>query len=161
MSKRTRRMRVDPRFRELYEAEYGAVLRATWLLSGDRFSAEDATQEAFARCLERWGRLKDRPWVAGWVATTALNCIRRSLRRGREAAAAAEPLPDVEARMDLWRGIRALPRRQREAVLLHYAMDLPVAQVAAAMGCADGTVKAHLARARFALRERMEVEADA
>jgi RNA polymerase sigma-70 factor, ECF subfamily len=51
---------------------------------------------------------------------------------------------------------RALPRRQREAVTLHYLVDLPVAQVARLMGCREGTVKAHLAHARKALRAQLE-----
>ena len=43
--------------------------------------------------------------------------------------------------------VRALPRRQREAVTLHYLVDLPVAEVARLMGCREGTVKAHLTSA--------------
>lgn len=44
-------MKVDDRFVSLYQAEYGAILRATYLLCLDRPLAEDATQEAFARAL--------------------------------------------------------------------------------------------------------------
>jgi RNA polymerase sigma-70 factor (ECF subfamily) len=59
--------------------------------------------------------------------------------------------------LDLWRSIRALPRRQQEAVVLHYVADLPVSEVAAAMRCGEGTVKAHLSRARAALGTEREV----
>ncbi|MDP9342224.1 MAG: sigma-70 family RNA polymerase sigma factor [Actinomycetota bacterium] len=152
-------MRVDERFQELYRAEFGAVYRAVFLACGDRSVAEDATQEAFARALERWGRLRDRPWVAGWVATTAMNVARRSLRRrpgpeleGAVGAAGADP----DAAEDVRRAVRRLPPRQREAVVLHYAMDLPVVEVARLMRCAEGTVKAHLSKAREALRGRLE-----
>ncbi|MGZ4132218.1 MAG: sigma factor-like helix-turn-helix DNA-binding protein [Actinomycetota bacterium] len=41
-----------------------------------------------------------------------------------------------------------MPRRQQEAVVLHYLLDLPVAETAAAMGVDAGTVKTHLSRAR-------------
>jgi RNA polymerase sigma-70 factor, ECF subfamily len=149
-------LRVDRRFAELYEAEFAAVYRACYALCGDRQLAEDAAQEAFARALERWRRLRERPWAAGWVATTALNVVRRSLRRR-----GAEPRPEPGAgqagtdgtddRLDLIRAIRALPARQQEAVVLHYVADLPVSDVAEAMGVETGTVKAHLARAREAL----------
>ena len=149
-------MKVDRRFAELYQAEFAAVYRACYALCGDRQLAEDAAQEAFARALERWRRLRERPWAAGWVVTTALNVVRRSLRRR-----GAEPRPEpgtgqagtngAEDRLDLIRAIRALPARQQEAVVLHYVADLPVSDVAEAMGVETGTVKAHLARAREAL----------
>jgi RNA polymerase sigma-70 factor (ECF subfamily) len=149
-------LKVDRRFAELYQAEFAAVYRACYALCGDRQLAEDAAQEAFARALERWRRLRERPWAAGWVVTTALNVVRRSLRRR-----GAEPRPEpgtgqagtdgAEDRLDLIRAIRALPARQQEAVVLHYVADLPVSDVAEAMGVETGTVKAHLARAREAL----------
>ncbi|MDP9222509.1 MAG: hypothetical protein M3P18_01370 [Actinomycetota bacterium] len=64
--------------------------------------------------------------------------------------------PDPGSSTELWEVVRGLPRRQREAVVLHYAVDLPVAEVAAAMGCREGTAKAHLAQAREALRKQLE-----
>jgi len=44
-----------------------------------------------------------------------------------------------------------LPARQRAVVVLHYLDDLPVSEVAAVLGCSEGTVKTHLHRARRAL----------
>ena len=58
--------------------------------------------------------------------------------------------------LDLRAVVRALPPRQQEAVALHYLLDMPVADTAAAMGCNEGTVKSHLARARATLFERMK-----
>jgi RNA polymerase sigma factor (sigma-70 family) len=151
-------LRIDPRFRELFEAEYETVLRAVYALSGDRALAEDATQEAFARCLERWKRLGDQRWVAGWVTTTALNVARRTMRR-RPPPAAPDVVPsDLDQDLDLWRAVRTLPPRQQEAVVLYYAMDMTLKDVGAAMGCEEGTVKAHLSRARESLRRLLEGE---
>ena len=153
-------MRVDPRFAELYQAEFQTIFRTVFLLCGNREAAEDATQEAFARALERWRRLKDQPWVAGWIATTAMNRARRSLRRPPEPLDPPSRETDVESGWDLWRAVGTLPARQQEAVVLHYAIDLPVTDVAQAMGCREGTVKAHLARARDALRGRLQEARD-
>jgi RNA polymerase sigma-70 factor (ECF subfamily) len=149
-------LKIDRRFAELYEAEFPAVYRACFALCGDRQLAEDAAQEAFARALERWRRLRDRPWAAGWVATTALNVVRRTLRRPRRELPPGTPTDEGGAdattdRLDLIRAIRALPARQQEAVVLHYVADLPVSDIAEAMGVETGTVKAHLARAREAM----------
>jgi RNA polymerase sigma factor (sigma-70 family) len=158
-------LKVDPEFEQLYEREFRSVYRAVFLLTGDPSAAEDSTQEAFARCLERWSRLAGKPWVAGWVTTTALNHVRRSLRgrfrsvRFPSGEGDVDPRPSTvpgpeahSASIDLWRAVRTLPPRQQQAVVLHYAMDLPLADVAEAMRVSEGAVKAHLARAREALR---------
>jgi RNA polymerase sigma-70 factor, ECF subfamily len=149
-------VRVDPGFEELYRREHETVFRAVLALCGDRAVAEDATQEAFARALERWKRLRNRSWAAGWVTTTALNVARRLLRRRPVGAPDRADGRDVDRAVDVWRAVRALPERQQEAVVLFYVVDLPVAAVAGAMGCSEGTVKAHLSRAREALRGSLE-----
>jgi RNA polymerase sigma-70 factor, ECF subfamily len=153
---------VELWFVQLYQANHAKVFRATWAFCGDRTVAEDATQEAFARALERWPRLREQPWVTGWITSTALNAARR-LQRRRRWLHRAEPAPveaavgvDTAGAVELWQVVRALPRRQREAVALHYLADLPVAEVARLMGCREGTVKAHLAHARKALRAQLE-----
>lgn len=144
-------MKVDEGFQAMYEREFPTVFRAVRLLCGDPALAEDATQEAFARALARWRRLGSQPWVGGWVTTTALNVARRQLRRRPPLPAEPAAEPDREAEIDLVRGIRRLPPRQQEAVVLHYLHDLPVEDTAAVMGCDAGTVKTHLSRARAAL----------
>lgn len=149
-------MRIDPGFEEFYEAEYGSVFRAVYLLCGDRAMAEDATQEAFSRALGRWGRLEGRSWATGWVVTTALNVARRSLRRRPVPVVADNPSPDPDELLDLRRALRALPPRQQEAVVLYYLHDLPVDNVANAMGAAPGTVKAHLFKARQSMAGMLE-----
>jgi RNA polymerase sigma-70 factor (ECF subfamily) len=148
-------LNADPAFRQLYEAEAPAVFQAVYLLCRDRGVAEDATQEAFARALERWGRLRDQAWVGGWVMSTALNVARRSLRRRRPQPEPSLDERDVDAAVDMWRAVRALPLRQQQAVVLRYRADLSMDEIGAAMGCDPGTVRTHLARAREALRARM------
>lgn len=132
-------------FRQVYERAFPIVYRVAYRFCGRREAAEDASQEAFARAFERWGRLRAEPWVVGWVVTTALNIVRRGARRepepSRDAREPAYQGMDVEAELDLWRAIRELPKRQAEAVVLHYVLDLPVAQVAEVMGCREGTAK--------------------
>jgi RNA polymerase sigma-70 factor (ECF subfamily) len=57
--------------------------------------------------------------------------------------------------LNLQRALASLPRRQQETVVMHYIVDLPVTEVARALGIAEGTVKTHLFRARETLREAM------
>jgi RNA polymerase sigma-70 factor (ECF subfamily) len=145
----------------MYEREFPAVYRAVRLFCGDGALAEEATQEAFARALARWKRIGSQPWAAGWVTTTALNVARRSLRRRPAAPTEAPPDRDRDAELDLLAEIRRLPARQLEAVALHYLLDLPVADAAAAMDCEPGTVKKHLARARATLGGALRDDEDA
>lgn len=153
-------MTADERFRALYETEFAHVFRAVALVCGDPTVAEDATQEAFARALARWRRLRDAPWAAGWVTTTAINVSRRQLRRTSTPADVPPVDPDREGSLDVRAAIRRLPPRQQQAVALHYLLDLPVADTASAMGCDEATVKTHLARARATLGRLLEHEPD-
>jgi RNA polymerase sigma-70 factor, ECF subfamily len=55
--------------------------------------------------------------------------------------------------------VRALPHRQAQAVALHYLEDLSIRQTAVVLNCAEGTVRAHLARARQTLARRLHLDA--
>jgi RNA polymerase sigma-70 factor (ECF subfamily) len=151
---------ADPGFERFYETEAQSVFRAVYLLCRDRILAEDATQEAFARALERWERLGRQPWAGGWVTTTALNVARRGMRRRRLLRPVHPDNPEPEETIDLWTQVKELPPRQQEAVVLHYRMGLSVEEVARVMGCRDGTVRTHLARAREVLRAALKGGSD-
>jgi RNA polymerase sigma factor (sigma-70 family) len=148
-------VKADSGFERFYEREAQAVFSAVLLLCRNRAVAEDATQEAFARALERWDRVGTLPWAGGWVTTTALNVARRSLRfRPAHPAAAEQKTPDDA--LDLWVAVRRLPRRQQQAVVLQYRLGLEVQEIAQILGCQQGTVRTHLARARETLRKTLE-----
>ena len=86
--------------------------------------------------------------------TRRLMAERRALRKvGSRPVAAVEQLADDSARF--WAEVRRLPRRQAQAAALFYALDLPVTEVAATLGCPEGTVKVHLSRARAKLASRL------
>ena len=149
----------EEEFRLLYEQVFPLAYRVGYRFSGRRDEAEDAAQEAFARAFQRWGRLHDQPWVVGWILTTTLNILRRRTRGTRYVPAPADerqPEADLEASLDLWHAVSQLPRRQAQAVILYYLADLSVEHVAAAMGCKEGTARAHLDRARNQLARSLD-----
>lgn len=86
--------------------------------------------------------------------TTALNLMRKDLKRPREADLSRAVQPPVfdKDEIGLLETLRELPHRQRAAVLLYYVADMPVREVADVMGVAEGTIKALLAQARKKLR---------
>ena len=103
----------------------------------------------------------DRP--DGWVYVVAMNQLRDHWRR-HERRRGRAPLPDfvvdntstVATRVSVRDAIATLPPRQREAVVLRYLADLPLADVADAMGCATGTVKATLHQAMASMRIELD-----
>ncbi len=78
---------------------------------------------------------------------------------GPTAVARADPAAATpsEEHIDVARALEALPRRQREVAVLRYLLEMSTAEVAAALGIAEGTVKSSLARARAHLVEALAV----
>ena len=73
----------------------------------------------------------------------------------RLAGRRAEDWQLPEPTREFWAAVRALPRQQAAVLALHYYEDLPIADIAAVLGLAEGTVKAHLHKGREALRQRL------
>ncbi len=152
-------------FEAFFQATYARVARVLGLAWADSDAVEDAAQEAFARALSRWSRVGQMERPDGWVYVTASNLLRRRLQGSRGAG---NPVPggsegssgdrsDAVVNQIVTRdALGRLPSRQREVVVLRYLAGLSTAETAEAMGCAEGTVKASLAKALGALRVDME-----
>ncbi len=151
---------VTPTFELAFDRLYRLAYRVAYRVLGDRGEAEDVAQEALARALVRWSRLADGP--EGWLTRVSFNLAIDRYRRRRPPAALHGPVGVVDAhraeRVDLVRALAALPRRQREVVVLRYLADLGEADVAVALGCSVGTVKSHAHRGLAALRRRLGEE---
>jgi RNA polymerase sigma-70 factor (ECF subfamily) len=153
-------------FDEFYGTHFDPVARALTVATGSREIAADAAQEAFTKAYQRWRRVRDMDRPDGWVYVVAMNAARRRWSRDQRAVKAAvagpsDPIGGVATRLSLRDAIATLPPRQREAVVLRYLADLPLADIAAAMNCAVGTVKATLHHALDALRVEFEEIDDA
>lgn len=157
-------------FDAFYAATSHYVLLHVWATTGDRAAAEDAVAEAYLRAWQRWPRLRDghdlpEAWVrrvAGRLAVSSWRKARnRLLAHHREAARpVSSPKgigPEHVAVVD---ALRLLPPNQREAVVLHHLVDLPVEEVAHQMDAPEGTVKAWLSRGRRALADQLGAEDD-
>jgi RNA polymerase sigma-70 factor (ECF subfamily) len=144
-------------FERWYRCEHDRVVNSLYLMSGSADAAREATDEAFARAAARWSRVQRMASPAGWTFRVALNVLRGDMRRrtrevgalgwGGADAVFVEQSPDP----DLWHAVRALPDRQRAAVVLRYVADLPEAEIAAVLGVTRGTVASNLSRARESL----------
>ncbi len=58
----------------------------------------------------------------------------------------------------LWATVRALPAAQRDATIMRYVDDLPLADIAVVLGCSAGTVKTHLQRARRTIASHLSTD---
>ena len=112
------------------------------LLCGDHAEAEDALQEAFARAAVRWPRLRSYQAPEAWVRRVALNLTRMAARWLRRRTAAVLGLGSVPVAaellaetVDLLVGLRALPVAQRQVLVLHHLVGLPVARSPASRAC--------------------------
>jgi RNA polymerase sigma-70 factor (ECF subfamily) len=151
-------MRVDEiAIREFLHTRYPRLVAAVALVCGSRPAAEDAVQEALLRAWERSAKGEEIESLNAWVTTVSLNVARSGLRRvmaerrarsriGRELV--SETTGD---RIDVERVLARLPRRQREAVVLRYYLQMDTREVAEVLGVHEGTVKSTLSRARTAL----------
>jgi RNA polymerase sigma factor (sigma-70 family) len=141
--------RDDPGFVARFADLHRVAYRAAFVVLGDRSAAEDAAQEALARCLVRWRRVSGHaePWVARVATNLALDAVRRARRRPPSLDADRPFDPAASRRLDLARALEELPRRQREVVVLRFVADLPEQQTADAMRCSVGTVKSATSRA--------------
>jgi RNA polymerase sigma-70 factor (ECF subfamily) len=152
---------ISMKFEDFYRAEFPQVFRTVCLALGDEEAARDLTQEAFKRAFARWRRLANESWAGGWVTTTALNLSRKHRSSPRHSPIAADGGrtrdTDLGARVDVARALQQLPLRQRQVVVLFYIRDFSVPVIAQVMSISEGTVKAHLAQGRTALRTLLEV----
>src|SRR3954471_21515627 len=144
-------MSFDDDFDELTSLAYRTAFRVL----GSRPEAEEVAQETTIRALVRWRRVRShaRPWVCRVAANEAIGILRK--RRTvvlDETVASARGDEATGDRIDVQRALLALPRRQREVLVLRYLVDLPEAEVAAELGITLGTVKTHAHRALAALR---------
>ncbi len=155
---------APPPFDDFYRAELSRlVVLARGLCSSA--VAEDVAQEAMLVAYRKWRTVSamDRPdlWVRRVCVNLAVSTFRRRVSELRAVTVLAgrrdvEPLSDDTE--EVWAACRSLPKRQAQATALRFVYDLPIADIAAVLGCSEGTVKQHLSRARASLRDSLHLE---
>lgn len=153
----------------LVQTHQAAVFRLAYLLLGDAAEAEDAAQETFLRAYHALARFDParplRPWLLRIAANLARNrrravgrylaALQRAFRAEPDQARPplVEQLAAQQAEADrLWQAVRRLRPPEQEIVYLRFFLELPEAEMAAALGVAPGTVKSRLHRALQRLR---------
>lgn len=135
------------------------ALRLAHSMLGDRWEAEDATQEAITRAWRKLGQLRQgmpvRPWFLAIVINQCRNTRRTrwfSTARIAEVFQPPRPEHDEIERVDLARALARLPSQDRQALFLHFYLDLPVEEVALALRISPSAAKGRIYRACHHLR---------
>lgn len=144
---------------------------ARWLVR-DSQEAEDLVQETYARALGAAHQFEAGSNLKAWLMRILRNTYLDQRRRARPDAPESENVEELGSTAgppadegqsaqlrslvagEVARAVEALPEAWRTAILLDLE-GLSEAEMAGVLGCAEGTVKSRLARARAALRERL------
>ncbi|MGH9908806.1 MAG: RNA polymerase sigma factor [Pyrinomonadaceae bacterium] len=158
----------------LYRRRQGNVFRFALHMCGSQTIAEDITQEAFVFLIND-GHTFDpaRGSVNGFLLGVARNLVLRRLRRERLyvsieddsegdrvanrviGAKAFDDLARVETIESVRKAVLSLPERYREVVVLCELREMSYAETAEIVGCAIGTVRSRLHRARALLIDKL------
>ena len=151
-------------FTEFMAVRSASLFRTAYLLVGDHQLAQDLLQESLIKTYVAWPRLRDvrnaEAYARRTLVTTAISWRRRRSFHERPTdvvpdASTPDPVDDVTTHASVVAQLRALPPRQRAAIVLRYYEDLSEAQTAEVMGCSVGAVKSQVSTGLRRLRDRL------
>jgi RNA polymerase sigma factor (sigma-70 family) len=153
-------VRALPPFEDVVELHGPAVLRFCAAQAGaDR--AEDCFQETMLAALRAYADLRDPGAIRSWLFSIA---ARKTVDAHRARARFPEPVADLEppgveqepslGDGALWRDVRELPPKQREAVALRYVADLSHREIAGVMGTSEAAARRNVFEGLARLRTR-------
>jgi RNA polymerase sigma-70 factor (ECF subfamily) len=153
----------------LYEMFKGPVFGLVYRYAQNRAAAEDLLQDVFLKVFSHMGRVREASTFPGWIFRIALNTAFSHLRQKRVQTAKLVPLGDMEDRIEqtgaepveqdlrgpLEDAIQALAPRLRMVFVLHDVQGYKHEEIARKLGCAVGTSKSQLFKARLKVRDHL------
>ena len=153
-------------YEELVTRHQRAVMGTAYKVTKNKFSAEDASQDAFVSAWMNLCELRDGSKFGSWVCSFAKNCARTLERHYRAAIpdisldtldgfepAEEDELFAEDELKDVRQAVNLLSEKIREAVSLHYFEGKSVAEIAEMLSVPVGTVKWRLSEGRKQLRK--------
>ena len=153
-------------FDDFMRREYSRALAFARAVTHSWNEADDLCQDAFLAAYQRWSEVSHYERPDGFVRRVIAN---RSVSGHRRRAAEAKAIRRIEQGRPIdtdgtdpafWAAVGRLPARQRHVIALHYLEDRSVADIAAVLDIAEGTVKAHLHAGRQTLARMLGAELD-
>ena len=157
----------DPsRFAELYELNFDRVYAYIARRVPDRAETQDLTAHVFQQALANLGKYKWRgvPFAA-WLYRIASNAIADHARRNVtktndrivESTAPAVDLEAIERRAHVFRAVQNLPEDQRRVIVLRFAEEKSIREIATELGRSEGAIKQLQFRGLENLRNRLSI----
>lgn len=133
-------------------------------LTGSQDSGLDVLQDVWVKALRGIHKLKDPGSLRSWLYTithgVAVDRIRRNASRERaeqveleDFEEAEEPSFTEEDAAAIHQALSQIGLRHREVLVLHFLEDLSIGEIAAVVGCSEGTVKSRMHYAKRAMKE--------
>lgn len=159
---------VQEPFEDVFRRVLPRAVKVARRILGNETRAEDAAAEALARAHASWNKVGSKTYCDAWILRVTANVAVDMSRRDRHLIHTgldpqSSDTGDAEgalSRVDLAAALAALPKRQREVIILQYLEGLSEAEIAQAMGVSPGTVKKNGFRARESLRKKLGEDVD-
>jgi RNA polymerase sigma-70 factor (sigma-E family) len=152
-------MTTEQAYREYVAANLNRLRRTAYLLCGDWHLADDLTSTVLVKLLRHWKRASEMEHLDAYARRMLMSAWLDERRRPWRRESSTDRLPDrpaasadTDQRLDVLSLLARLPPRRRAVLVLRYFCDLSVKETAQALGCSEGTVKSHAARALESLR---------
>ena len=151
-------------FEDLIAAMERPLLYYAMSLTGSQDSALDVLQEVWIKAFRSIRKLKDagalRKWLYSITHGIAVDRIRKNYSREQtervqyeDFQEAEEPSFAEEDAAAVHATLNQIGIYHREALVLHFLEDLSLAEIAAVVGCSEGTVKSRIYYAKRAMKE--------
>ena len=142
-------------FVELYEQRFGDLVRVAYLMTGNVGVAEELTQDAFLAVRTHIAEVTaPYPYLRAAVVNHARSWHRRQRLERRKRP--DRPTSVVNEPDEMWDALQNLGVRRRTAIVLRFYEQLPDAEIAEILDCAQATVRTLVRRGLADLRKVIE-----
>ena len=146
----------------LFDEHWVTAWRAAYAVTSRSDLADDAAQDAFVSAIRTLATFDSSRPFAPWIAKIAVNrardLLRAERRRNLTSLDETTEAPAQAQLTGLLAAVAALPREQREVVVLHHVLGFKLSEVAEIVGVPEGTVASRLGRGVARVRQTMEAE---
>lgn len=161
----------DRSIEELMREHGNAVLRTAYSYVNDRDAAEDLFQEVFIKAYYNMDKFRGDCSIKSWLIRITINVCKDYLKSAYQQKVVPmmefeedaivsdndfEEVENADRDRTIRQAVESLPETYREVVMSVYFNEMSVAETAAALGIAEGTVKSRLSRARDVLKNKLE-----
>jgi len=155
-------------FESFYRRQLPSLVTLARALSRTPSLGDDLAQEAMLAAFRRWDEIGSYDNPAAWVRRVCTNMAVSHIRRLAGESRALRRLGVMRTSTSIppapsefvWAAVRRLPKRQAQSIALYYVCDLSIAEIAATLGCSEGSIKVHLSRARTTLARTLGTDTE-